>query len=165
MVPINTDDVKQWLRRYSEAARVAENTAERLSLLRMKSEAPASQKLDGMPHSAGYVGDSIGLTVARLDRLEHKLSEQTAAAEAVETQLEEAFSRLSGRAAADQRTILEARYIDFLNWQEVTGLLFGGEDDFLLKQDSYLRRIHLLHKSGLIALASIIPSMEDEQNL
>ena len=44
-------------------------------------------------------------------------------------------------------------YFDSMSWQEVSKLLFGMEEDFLDRQESYERRVFKIHGSALLNMA------------
>lgn len=153
---IEIEDVKAWLQRFGEIHRSCELLKERLDLAEAAAYNTKSSAPDGMPHGGADPVDTIGRTVARLDSLRAKLAAAEAEAATVYAEIETAIERISGKKSAEKQAILQLRYLDLLRIGETNGVLFGGERDFIEREDSYLRRTTYLQTDALRDLAVIL---------
>lgn len=150
--------VKIWLQRYQEAVRDSEALDSRVANARARAEAAKVSRLDGMPHAAGYAGDTLGATLARIDELEGEAREARAHAVELYREIDTAIKGISGPGWPDQRAVLQMRYLDGCRWAEIAEMLFGGDpDDYAERQDSFVRRVHKLHAKALAALTEFVP--------
>lgn len=159
-----SENIKNWLRRYQEAARDSEALDSRAANARAKAEAARTSHLDGMPHGGGFAGDTLGAALARIDELEGEAREARAHAVELYCEIDAAIKQITGHGWPDQRAVLQMRYMDGCRWMEIAELLFGGDpDDFDEKQDTYLRRVHKIHAKSLAALAEFVPLDEGQE--
>ena len=156
VVTIDIENVKSWLLRYSEAHRSCELLKERLDLVEVAAYNTKSATPDGMPHGGADPVDTIGRTVARLDSLRAKLAAAQAEAATVYAEIETAIERISGKKSTEKQALLQLRYLDLLRISEINGVLFGGERDFIEREDSYLRRTTYLQTDALKDLSIIL---------
>ena len=57
---------------------------------------------------------------------------------------------------SDEKAVIRMRYHDRESWGMVTRLMFGSKDDFVGKEDTYLRRVHKIHGSALLNMAKLL---------
>ena len=148
--------VQRWLQRYGEAVRDLLNLENRLDAVRSSAGDPRTTSIDGMPHGSGYSADSLGLKLARVDRLEAEVARKHDEAAEIETEITEAVDRITGRGAGDMRMVIMSRYIDGQQWPDICFSLFGDSADYDDKEESYLRRTFGIHKRALQELSKII---------
>lgn len=153
---IEIEDVKAWLQRFGEIHRSCELLKERIDLAEAAAYNTKSATPDGMPHSGADPVDIVGRTVARLDSLRAKLAAAQAEAATVCAEIETAIERINGKKSAEKQALLQLRYLDFLRIGEINGVLFGGERDFIEREDSYLRRTTYLQMDALKDLSVIL---------
>lgn len=149
---------KDWLRRYREAARDSEALDARAANARARAEAARASHLDGQPHGSGFAGDSVGVALAWIDELEREAQEARAHALKLYHEIDSTIKGISGPGWPDQRAVLQMRYLDGCKWVEVAELLYGQDpDEFMERQDSFVRQVHKLHGKALAALAELVP--------
>lgn len=159
-----TQAVKSWLQRYREAARDSEALDARAANARARAEAARTSHLDGLPHGGGFAGDSVGVALARVDELEREAQETRAHALELYHEIDSVIKRISGPGWPDQRAVLQMRYLDGCRWVEVAELLYGQDpDEFMERQDSFVRQVHKLHGKALAALAELVPLDEGQK--
>ena len=150
---------ERWLSRYIQLSREHAGLIEQYDQTKIRAEAPATAKLDGMPRAPGFSSDALSLSVSLLLELEEEITEVAAQATAVRREISEAIKMIkSGKRAPYKRTVLRGRYIMDMKNADVCSLVFGGEPDFLDKEDSYMRRIFKLRKEALEDMRIILRS-------
>lgn len=152
---MSTNQVKEWLSRYADAAREIRYLRERADAIRTRA-ASASPTLDGMPRAPGFAGDRLGDVIGIADALEHEADEKGQDAAALYAEIDEVIRKIGGKHGVERRTVLQCRYLDGQAWGGVTYLLFGDRVDFNDKEDSYARRTFSIHKAALQDLAQIL---------
>lgn len=159
-----SENIKNWLRRYQEAARDSEALDSRVANARAKAEAARTSHFDGMPHGSGFAGDTLGAALARIGELEQEAQEARAHAVALYGEIDAAIKGISGPGWPDMRAVLQMRYLDGCRWIEIAELLFGQQDDYEERADSFLRRVHKIHGAALAALAEFVPLDGGQEN-
>lgn len=154
-----TDPALQFLGRYRPAAVRVSMLQARLDRLRERAKVPPGPHLDGLPHGRGATSDAVGDLVVRITEAESELKEAQDEAERLRREIRAAIRAMPSATPNDVRmqTILETRHIDGERWPLIAWLLFGEEDDFEERQESYLRRTNRLHGEALQALSKILP--------
>ena len=153
---MGSEEVKAWLERFREEKRNVELLTEQLSQLRATIEAPSPAKLDGMPHGNETRVDIIGRKAVILEKAERELAQARVKAESVWCEISDAISQISCKDWPRLRAVLRFRYLQTLSWTDVCFSLFGSMDDFLDKEESYIRRCHYLHKQALVELGKAL---------
>ena len=102
--------------------------------------------------------DRIGDAVAKIDSVKRTIAERNAQANEAYKEIDTMIERLQGRYAHLWRIILQLRYLDGMDWNDISFSVFGRQEDYLDKEDSYLRRIHKYHQAAIEALANLIPA-------
>ena len=150
---MQVEHLKRWLESYQEREMDFEASCERLERLESKLTSPRSAALSGMPGAAAPDPDRLALPLAELQELREATAEQAAALRDLRQRIEGAVRLIDGPGWANRRAVLRMRYLDFEQWEVIAQLLFGRDPDFLMKQDSYVRRVFKLRKAALRALA------------
>lgn len=156
---VDTEAVKKWLRRYESAMRKSEILEERLSEMEAKAFNPKSAAPNGMPHGGGNPVDTLGSTVAKLEHLRTKLEASKKAAYALYNEIDSTIEMITGtgKDAENRKGVLQMRYLDGMSWEEVNSAMFGGNEDFLDREEAYLRRVFYIHGGALADLVPLIP--------
>ena len=103
-----------------------------------------------MPKSPNTVHDRIGRMVAQKDEMERKVRKLVDIQSRERHWIQNILSHLK---KADERAVIQMRYIDSESWSNVSRMLFGAKDDYEEKQESYLRRTTKLHGRALVSMA------------
>ena len=61
---------------------------------------------------------------------------------------------------ANERAVIRMRYVDAKSWPNVSKMIFGRNEDYEEKADSYLRRTTKLHGRALVDMATYISEHE-----
>lgn len=156
---VDTESAKKWLLRYESAMRKSEILEERLSEMEAKAYNPKSAAPNGMPHGGGDLVDTLGSTVAKLEHLRIKLEASKKAAYALYNEIDSTIEMIAGtgKEAENRKGVLQMRYLDGMSWEEVNSAMFGGREDFLDREEAYLRRIFYIHGGALADLVPLIP--------
>lgn len=162
-MPLNSkkaiaEAVKGWLRRYQQITEDIENLESRLEALEMRAITPRTSNIDGMPHNPSPEHDRIGDAVAKIDSVKRIIAERKAQANEVYREIDAMIERLQGRYAHLWRIVLQLRYLDGMGWSDVSFSVFGRQEDYLDKEDSYLRRTQKYHQTAVETLANLIPT-------
>ncbi len=104
--------------------------------------------------------DKVGDLVARLEDTKVEFSEVQAEAAEVRKEIMREINAMPcvDENQARMRELLRARYIDAESWKTVCWCLYGDADDYVDRQESFMRRCFKLHKTALKVLKNI---MED----
>lgn len=146
-------EIKMRLVAYREKERDIDNQLERLDRIETKLTSIGSPTLSDMPKSPSASHDREADLIAQKIDLENEIRQM------VQEQKEERdeINRILGKVRhSDEKAVIRMRYIDGLSWNDVVDMLFGGKEDYLGKEDTYLRRTHKIHGSALLSMAQII---------
>jgi len=149
----DTDAVKYRLIEYRERAKDIESQTERLDRLEMKILSIGSPTLSDMPKSPSPPQDRTTALIADKIDLENDIRQAIAEQRREKEAIEVILRKLRH---SEERAVIRMRYFDGASWNDVVDMLFGGKDDFLGKEDTYLRRTHKIHGSALLNMALII---------
>lgn len=150
---MQVEDLKRWLESYMERQRDLDSNYERLERLENKLTSPRSAALAGVPGAAAPDPDRLTFPVAELQELQTETKRQVAALRDLRHRIEGAVRLIDGPGWPNQRAVLRMRYIDGETFETIARLLFWRDPDFLMKQDSYIRRTFKIRKAALRALA------------
>lgn len=154
----DVEAVKQRLTEYAENERDIDNQIERLERLTARMVGVGAQVLTDMPKAPSVTNDRMADLLGQKEELEAAI--RTAAAEqSKERQKIEMI--LKHMRNPDERAVIRMRYFDRSSWPEVRDMMFGAKDDFLEKQDTYLRRTHRIHGSALVNMAKYIMEADE----
>lgn len=151
------DAVKEWLLRYSEINKSIDNLILRSEMLKDKAAAPSSINIDGMPHGKGGHSDKIGSIIARCEELDAEARKQIAESMDIYREIDDTIKKIQGKGSADFRAVLQMKYLDLAEWNEVVFMLFGNKMDFSEREDSFTRRTFKLHSRALGIIKDFIP--------
>jgi hypothetical protein len=145
--------VKDRLNEYREKERDIDNQIERLERLVSKMTGAGAQVITDMPRSPSASGDRMAELIGHKEELETSIRKAVEEQSEERRRIEEILKRLRH---SDERAVIRIRYFDRENWSIVAEVMFGGKDDFLGKEETYLRRVHKIHGSALLNMARII---------
>lgn len=157
-----SEEVKQWLSRFSENERQLDNLIERIEALHSRLETPRSSTISGMPHGGGYESDQIGRTLGIIEDLERQAQSLLAKSRHLYKEIDTAINQINGRTWSDRRCVLKCRYLDGFGWETVCSILFGREPDYYDRFDTYQRRTYKIHAEALEAMLKISPGIGAE---
>lgn len=149
-------DVKKMLTDYRDSEREIDLQCERLDALETKLYSVGSPEITDMPRNPSPSNDRVTILVDRHMKLKDRISELCADRDKQRNYLEDVISKV---ASPDQRATIRMHYLDGYKWDTVTEMIFGTEDDFDERRDSFARRVMILHGQALQQMADIINGM------
>ena len=142
--------VKEMLNSYIDGEREVEHQTEMLERLKNKLIGVGAQEITDMPRSPSPPSDRLTDLVAQKTELEEEIAADIQAQRDLRKKILGILKRLK---SADERAVIRFRYLLRMNWYDVTDAMFGGKQDYLGKEDSYQRRVFLLHGQALLNMA------------
>lgn len=67
-----------------------------------------------------------------------------------QSEYEKLIQIINELSCVEERQVILARYMDGMEWETITALVFGKAKNFYEKEDSYQRRIYRIHGNALI---------------
>ena len=113
----------------------------------------AAQTLGVSRSSASAGDDAVCGMVSSLEELAAKVSHLQAAVKTEGDILDRAISALR---VAEQREILIMRYLDGMDWEDVVFCKYGGQADFIPREEDYRQAAYSLHNRAVAALSCAI---------
>ena len=120
---------------------------------------PSGPNLSGMPHSGG-ISDPTGSAALRKMELEKRIRQKQEQAEAERAAIEEMTEQMTD---PDEGLVIQMRYIDLVEWPDITFALFGKAMDYIEKIDSYERRTYRIHGRALLSYARLATADADSK--
>lgn len=159
---IYTEAVKKRLKQYVQRERDIENQIERIERMETKLTSAGSPVFSDLPKASSPSQQRMAdLTHQKID-LENKVALEIDLQKAEKAFLEKITDKLE---IADEKAVIRMRYFDSADWDSVLSMLFGGKEDFLGKEDSYMRRVYSLHCSALLNMGKIYKDEQIELSL
>ena len=156
----SVDKIKAFLVSYKEHDRDIENQLERLDRLETKIIGVGAQVLTDMPKNPSPSNDRITDLLCSKTDLENEIKGMIKEQSDSRRLIEFVIKRFK---KSDEKAVIRMRYIDGLVWTDVTDALFGGKDDYLGKEDTYLRRTTMLHGQALLHMSEYIEHNESPE--
>lgn len=141
---------KKRLQAYRDLQESIDFKTERLARMEERLESFSSQQISDMPRVSSGIGDRMAVAVARKIDLEEEVR-QDIARERAEY---EAIRMIAGTMErADERTVIQLRYLDGAKWDEISKVLYQQRDDFSEKSEDYLRQTFRKHGRAIRSFA------------
>lgn len=156
----DVEAVKLRLTEYVENERDIDNQIERLERLTARMVGVGAQVLTDMPKAPSVTNDRMADLLGQKEELEASIRAAVTEQSAERKKIEQVLKHMRN---PDERAVIRMRYLDRSSWLEVRDMMFGGKDDFLEKEETYLRRTHRIHGSALVNMAKYIAET-GEQN-
>lgn len=149
----DTDAVKDWLKTYPEKLSDIRNMQAQLERLEDKLSSIGSPTLSDMPKAPSRAMDKEAELIAQKIDLEREIEQEKKNVHTLRLEIERVMGHLK---KANEKAVIRARYLCEETWNDVTFILFGAKMDYLDKEESYLRRTHMIHGSALLNMARYI---------
>lgn len=149
----DTDAVKDWLKTYPEKLSDIRNMQAQLERLEDKLSSIGSPTLSDMPKAPSRAMDKEAELIAQKIDLEREIEQEKKNVHTLRLEIERVMGCLK---KANEKAVIRARYLCEETWNDVTFILFGAKMDYLDKEESYLRRTHMIHGSALLNMARYI---------
>ena len=153
MPQVSVQEVKQRLTDYREREKYLDMEIERLDRMEDKLTSAGSPTISDMPKAPSAVQDRMAALIAVKVDLENEISEEIKFQQKERQYIEGVVKKLR---KAEEKVVIKLRYIDGQSWNDIVDILFAGKEDFIDKEDSYLRRVHKAHGMALENMAIII---------
>ena len=148
----SANDIKQRLKDFSDLELDILNQIERLERIDAKMTSTSAKVMTGMPGGGSSSADKLTFMVAKKDDIEKKVKAMIAKRDAEKKVLDELINRLR---KANERSVIQMRYYDNESWNEINYMVFGRNKDFEEREDTFLRRVHIIHGSALLNLSKL----------
>ena len=160
------EETQAWLSRFLDNEAELDRLEDRIEGLRSQLEAPSSPSLTGMPHGGGYEGDRIGRTLARVEALETQAQELLTTSRRLYKEIGTAITQIKRviRKWPHRKVVLELRYLDGIEWDEINQILWSKFDDYADRYDTYKRRTFRFHAEALEAMRIIVAEFQATGN-
>ena len=146
-------EIKMRLVAYKEKEKDIDHQLERLDRLETRLMSIGSPTLSDMPKAPSASHDREADLIAQKIDLENEIKQYVQE----QKKEREEINRILGKIlSSDEKAVIRMRYIDMLSWNDVVDSMFGGKEDFLGKEDTYLRRTHKIHGAALVSMAKVI---------
>ena len=143
-------DVKRILVEYRDLERDIDLQYERLDALETKLYSVGSPELTDMPKNPSPSNDRVSVLVERHIKLKEKIDRMCADRDQRREMIEHVVAKIQ---LPDQRATIQMHYLDDHKWDTVNEMMFGTEEEFEDKRDSYMRRVMILHGQALQQMA------------
>ena len=153
----NVNTVKERLVAYGEREDDISNQQVRLDRIEMRLTSIRSSSPSDMPKSKGVSQDKEAELIAEKIDLENDIKRSQSEQKRERKSIEELLSHLK---KSSEKAVIRMRYFDREDWSGVSCMLFGGKDDFLDKEESYLRRTYMIHGAALLNMAKYLEGCE-----
>ncbi len=150
---VTVAEVKDSLTRYRRLVRKLNNQNQRLKVVMTKLYTVGSPTLSDMPKNPSPSNDYETDLLDRKQHIEHMISVLEPERKQKSEMFEEKIGMIDN---PDEQAVLQIRYLDCEKWDTVNRMLFGEEEDFFDRTDSYMRRTQLIHGRALQSLANIM---------
>lgn len=150
--PKETDEIKAFLKTYTNFQKRIDNTEKRLAALELTMYDAAHPNLSGMPGGSGDSGGRQERTHITIEELRQKLGDLNREESRYREEIEEMVELME---KPDEQTVTEMRYLDKVGWSFISVALFGDEPDYDEEEKRYLKRTFKVHGSALQSLAKI----------
>lgn len=154
----DVDTVKQRLTEYVENERDIDNQIERLERLTARMVGVGAQVLTDMPKAPSVTNDRMADLLGQKEELEATIRAAVTEQSLERQRIEAILKRLRN---PDEKAVIRMRYFDRSSWPEVRDMMFGHKEDFLEKEETYLRRTHRIHGSALVNMAKAIEDADE----
>lgn len=158
------ETVKEWLWRYKAKIDDYSCIRQRIILMEQRSRTVQTSQLDGIPHNGTKDHDHYGIILGQIEEMENEASEMLAQSKEIYTEIKAIVAKISGRDAVNRKAVILSRYLDLMPWENVTNILFGKKDDYIDREDTYLRRTFRIHADAITELIAILDAQEESED-
>ena len=157
----NTNAVKERLLEFRDREEEIQDQLQRLDVMETRITSIGSPTISDMPKSPSPFQDRSAYLIELKIDLEQEIKKKQDEQKRERREIEKIIKCLRN---ADERSVIRARYIDcsfyhndrLSDWNDVNNSMFGGREDFLEKEESYLRRVHRIHGLALLNMTKYI---------
>ena len=142
--------VKELLNGFATLRQTLDLKLERMVRLEERATSPAAGELTGMP--TAHIADLLGIRVASLSDMQDQCQEQIKEEQRQKKQIEHLVSKLT---VPVEQTVIQMRYIDGFEWENINESVYGRSIDFADRVQSYMRRIYRAKETAIYKMAGI----------
>ncbi len=144
--------LKKWLAMYRNLRGELRCQSERLSMLEEKMGTVNSPSFNGMPSNPSPTNDRRADMIASILDLQKDVNELYDYYENFTKDIEWCIRYMQ---VPEERAVIRTRYIDELEWKDITRILFNKRPDYEEKIDTYQRVTFRIHGTALKNLAEV----------
>lgn len=138
---------------YYEEQRYIDNQIERYERMYARTFGLSASEITDMPHAPSPAMDKFTDKIQVLEEMEKSVKDIITLHTEMQHEIEDVITLLR---KADEKTVIQLRYLDCMTWKEITECLYGGEKDYDLKYDTFLRRAFQQRTNAIQALSLIV---------
>ena len=157
--PKETAAIRAKLDSFVALQRKIDNQIERLEALNSSMYAPSAPNLTGMPGAPHDGASKTERMYEKKTELEAKIRRLTEKEGRLRKELEQLIEKMDD---PDEQTVIEMRYLDRAEWDQITSVLFGDRCDYVDRYDIYLNRSYKKHGHALQTLARLYNAQHPE---
>ena len=150
---ITVGQLKHRLAMISQIDEDIQSQRERYERLHSKMMDIGSPEITDMPRNPSPEYDHLTDMLYTLDSIEEYIKEQT---EKVRSEIAWVERVLEGVPSPKEKIIIRSKYIDKEKWTDILFTLYGGEVDYLSKEETYCRRMYRIHGNALDHMRDVI---------
>lgn len=151
------DAVKEWLQAYQNKEKYLNGQMEKHRMLQARMRSVHAQELSDMPRPPSTNKDRMAEYVIRIETLERTIEKETLELERCRQSILELTGKLR---RAEACKLIRRRYLEGYEWPEIMQELYGDEEDFQKKENTYRRKMYRLHQSALKEMARAWTTVE-----
>lgn len=149
--------VKEWLQAYQKKEQYYNGQLEKLRMLQARMRSVPAQELSDMPRPPSTFKDRMAEYAIRIESLEKTIEKEGLELE----QCRDSIFELTGQLRkVNACRLIRNRYLYSKEWPEIMKDLYGDEEDFRKKENTYRRKMYRLHQSALKEMARIWTTVE-----
>ena len=150
---ITVGNLKHRLKMIAQIEEDISSQRERYERLHNKMIDIGSPELTDMPRNPSPEYDHLSDMIDLLGEIESYIKEQTERVRSERAWVERVLARLS---SPNEKIIIRSKYIDKDKWEDILFTLYGGEKDYLEREDTYVRRMYRTHGNALDHMRDVI---------
>ena len=140
------DQIKDWLKAYTQNEKEIDELLEKLRYVRAKATSIGCQEITDMPRAPLNIKDSLAEYMIRCDELERRIKEKIEAHQSSKKALEGVINRME---SPKQKKIITYRYIYGMEWSDVIYECYKEKTDYQAKLKAYSKRVYRDHDRAL----------------
>lgn len=144
------DQIKDWLKAYTQNEKEIDELLEKLRYVRARATSIGAQEMSDMPRAPLNVKDTLVEYMIKVDELERKIQEKIRDHQSSKAALEGVIKRIE---SPKQRKIITYRYIYGMGWSDVIYECYKEKPDYQAKIKAYSKRVYRDHDRALSEMA------------
>ena len=150
---VTVEMLKERLKDIAYITEDIEEQTERVEVLRDKMTSVSAPILTGMPKNPSPDPDHMTMAIYKITAIEEDIKQKQRKLLQEMDWIESVISYLK---TGKERCIIRYKYIDMESWNDTFFHVYGGEEDFTEREDTYNRKMYATHKKALQKMVDAI---------